>query len=53
VGAELVYRVANFSAVRRLLGMGDVDSPFLHFDIYVRMQHFVRRTTLPFIRLFL
>jgi hypothetical protein len=37
--------------VRRYHGMGVVDFRSLRFDMYVRMQHFVRRaTSVPFRR---
>jgi hypothetical protein len=45
IAAELVYCMAVLVAVRRVLGMGVVDSRSLRYDIYVRMHHFVRRTT--------
>jgi hypothetical protein len=45
MAAKLVDRMANFVAVFRFPGMGATDSCSLRFDIYVRMQHFVRRTT--------
>jgi hypothetical protein len=51
VAVELVVRLAILVAVRRLPGMGDVDSRSLRSDSYVRMQHFVRRTnSFPFRR---
>jgi hypothetical protein len=51
MAAELVDRLATLVAVRRFLGMGVVDSRSLRSDGYVRMQHFVRRTTyVPFQR---
>jgi hypothetical protein len=43
--AQLVDRLDILVAVRRFLGMGVADSRFLRFAGYVRMQHFVRRTT--------
>jgi hypothetical protein len=44
-----VDRLAVLVAVRRVLGMGVVDSRSLRYGNYVRMQHFVRRTTfVPF-----
>jgi hypothetical protein len=44
--AEMVDRLAILVAVRRFPSMGVVDS---RSYIYVRMQHFVRRTTsIPF-----
>jgi hypothetical protein len=49
MAAELVDRTAIFVAARRFHGMGAVDSCSLRYDDYVRMQHFVRRTTfVPF-----
>jgi len=51
MAAELVDRVAILVAVRRFFGMGAADSRSLRSGIYVRMQHFVRRTTcVPFRR---
>jgi hypothetical protein len=51
MAAELVDRLATLAAVRRFPGMGAADSRSLRSDIYVRMQHFVRRTTfVPFRR---
>jgi hypothetical protein len=51
LAAELVDRQAILVAVRRFLGMGAANSRSLRSDIYVRMQHFVRRTThVPFRR---
>jgi hypothetical protein len=48
---ELVDRLAILVAVRRFPGMGAVDSRSLRSGIYVRMQHFVRRSTsVPFRR---
>jgi hypothetical protein len=48
---ELVDRVAIMVAVRHFRGMGDVDSRSLRSDSYVRLKHFVRRTTsIPFRR---
>jgi hypothetical protein len=48
---ELVDRMAIWVVVRRFRGMGDADSRSLRSDKYVRMQHFVRRTTyVPFRR---
>jgi hypothetical protein len=43
--AELVDRMAVLAAFRRFLSMCDTDSHSLRFDIHVRMQHFVRRST--------
>jgi NAD-specific glutamate dehydrogenase len=49
--AELVDRLAILVAVRRFHGMGAADSRSLRFESYVRMQHFVRRSTyVPFRR---
>jgi hypothetical protein len=45
IEVELVYRLAVLVAVRRFPGMGAANSRSLRFDSYVRMQHFVRRTT--------
>ena len=51
MAAELVDRLAILVAVRRFPGMGAADSRSLRSDSYVRMQHFVRRSTsLPFRR---
>jgi hypothetical protein len=51
MAAELVDRLAILVAVRRFLGMGAADSRSLRSDTYVRMQHFVRRSTsVPFRR---
>jgi hypothetical protein len=52
MAAELVERLAILVAVRRFLGMGAADSRSLRYDNYVRMHHFVRRTTyyVPFRR---
>jgi hypothetical protein len=49
---ELVDRVTNQVAIRRFLGMGDAYSRYsLSFFNYVRMHHFVRRSTyVPFRR---
>ena len=53
MAAELVDRLAILVAVRHFPGMGDGDSRSLRSDIYVRMQHFVRRSTsVPFRRFF-
>jgi hypothetical protein len=53
MAAELVDRLAILVADRRFHGMGVAGSRSLRFDNYVRMQHFVRRSTyIPF-RLFL
>jgi hypothetical protein len=41
----LVDRLAILVVVPRFLGMGATDSRSLRYDIYVRMQHFVRRST--------
>jgi hypothetical protein len=45
MAAELVDRMTILVAVRAFLGMGTVDSRSLRLDTYVRMQHFVRRST--------
>jgi hypothetical protein len=52
MAAELVDGLAILVAARRFLGMGVIDSRSLRSDKYVRMQHFVRRTTsyVPFRR---
>jgi NAD-specific glutamate dehydrogenase len=51
MAAELVDRPAILVAARRFSGMGHDDSRSLRFDNYVRMQHFVCRTTyVPFRR---
>jgi hypothetical protein len=51
MAAELVDIPAILVAVRRFLGMGVADSRSLRSNSYVRMQHFVRRTTyVPFRR---
>jgi hypothetical protein len=53
MAAELVDRLAILVALRRFLGMGAVDSRSLRSDSYVRMQHFVRRSTYALFRRFL
>jgi hypothetical protein len=51
MAAELADRLAILVALRRFLGMGAADSRSLRSDNYVRMQHFVCRTTyVPFRR---
>jgi hypothetical protein len=51
MAAELVDRLAILVVVRRFPGMGADDSRSLRSDSYVRMQHFVRRSTyVPFRR---
>jgi hypothetical protein len=52
VGLELVDPLAILvAAIRRLHGMGAADSRSLRPESYVRMQHFIRRTTsIPFRR---
>jgi hypothetical protein len=51
MAAELVDRVCILVVVRRFLGMGAADSRTLRSDSYVRMKHFVRRSTFaPFRR---
>jgi hypothetical protein len=51
MAAELVDRSAILVAARRFLGMDTADSRSLRSDCYVRMQHFVRRSTyVPFQR---
>jgi hypothetical protein len=53
MAVELVDRLAILLAARRLLGMGGADSRSLRSYNYVRMQHFVRRSTLVPFRPFL
>jgi hypothetical protein len=49
MAAELVDRLAILVDVRRFPSMGAADSRSLRYDSYVRMQHFVRRSTsVPF-----
>jgi hypothetical protein len=51
MAADLVDRLAILVDVRRFTGMGAAASRSLRYDIYVRMQHFVRRPTyVPFRR---
>jgi hypothetical protein len=51
MAAELVDRLAILVAIRHFPGMGATHSRSLCSDTYVRMQHFVRRTTsVPFRR---
>jgi hypothetical protein len=45
MAADLVDRLVILVAFRRFLDLGAVDSRPLRFDIYIRIQHFVRRTT--------
>jgi hypothetical protein len=45
MAAELVDRLSILVAVHRFPGMGAADSRSLRSDSYVRMQHFVRRST--------
>jgi hypothetical protein len=45
MAAELVDRVAILEAVRRFLGMGVADSRSLCSYKFVRLHHFVRRST--------
>jgi hypothetical protein len=45
MAAELVDRLPILMAIRRFLGMGVANSRSLRCDSYVRMQHFVRRST--------
>jgi hypothetical protein len=48
---EMMDCVAILMALRRFPSMGFADSRSFRFDNYVRMQHFVRRTTIvPFRR---
>jgi hypothetical protein len=44
-GVSWLIALAILVAIRRFLGMGGVGSRSLRFTSYVRMQHFVRRTT--------
>jgi hypothetical protein len=50
MAAELVDRLAILVVVRRFLDMGAADSRSLRSNSYIRMQHFVRRSTVPFRR---
>jgi hypothetical protein len=51
MAAELVDRLAILLAICRFHGMGAANSRSLRSCSYVRMQHFVRRTTsIPFRR---
>jgi hypothetical protein len=51
IAADLVDRLAILVTVRRFLDMSAVDSRSLRCDSYVRLQHFVSRSTsLPFRR---
>jgi hypothetical protein len=51
MATELVDRLTVLVAIRRFHGMGVADSRSLRSCSYVRMQHFVRRTTyVPFQR---
>jgi hypothetical protein len=51
MASELVDRLTILVVVRRFPGMGVADSRCLRCDSYVRMHHFVRRTTsIPFRR---
>jgi hypothetical protein len=50
---KFVDRLAILVAVRRFPGVDAVDSRSLRYASYVRLQHFVRRTTyVPFRRFF-
>jgi hypothetical protein len=52
MAVDLVDRMATLVVVRRFPGMGDVSSPSLRLDNYLRMHYFVRRSTyVPFGRL--
>jgi hypothetical protein len=51
--AELVDRMAILVAFRRFPSMGVASSRSLRFDNYVRMQHFLRRSTYVPFRMFL
>jgi hypothetical protein len=53
MAAKLVDRLGILVAVRHFHDMGDVDSRSLRYHNYVRMQHFVRRTTSFHFRRFL
>jgi hypothetical protein len=48
--ADFVDRLAISVAIRRFPCMGSADSRSLRSDNHVRMQHFVRRTAIPFRR---
>jgi hypothetical protein len=49
MAADMVDRMAVLVAVCRFPGMGADDSRSLRSNSYIRMQHFVRRTTyVPF-----
>jgi hypothetical protein len=50
MAAELFDGLAILVVVRRFHGMGVADSRSLRSNIYVRIQDFVRRTTIPFRR---
>jgi hypothetical protein len=51
MAAELVDRLAILVVVRRFPGMGAVDSRSLRSESFVRMHHFVcRSTSVPFRR---
>jgi hypothetical protein len=50
MAAELDDNLAIVVAVRCFLDMGVANSRSLRFDTYVRMQHFVRRSTFVFFR---
>jgi hypothetical protein len=52
MAAELVDLLAILVAFRRFPGMGAADSRSFRYDIYVRMQHFVRRSTFVMFRRF-
>jgi hypothetical protein len=53
MAVELVDRLAIFVVVRHSLGMVGAESRSLRSNSYVRMQHFVRRSTnVPFRRFF-
>jgi hypothetical protein len=52
MAAELVDRPTILVAVRRFHDMGAADSRSLRSDIYVRMQHFVRRAICVRFRVF-
>jgi hypothetical protein len=51
MAVELVDRMGILVAACRFLGMRAADSRSMRYDSYVRMQHFVRRSTyVPFRR---
>jgi hypothetical protein len=52
LASEFIDRMAILVAVRRFLGMGIADSRSLRYESYVRMHHFVRRSTYLFLHTF-